>query len=48
MGTGIGSVSYDDAARVIVALAKEFKDQFETILLIDRNDGMIQSFQKFL
>ena len=48
MGTGVGGVSYQDAARAIISIAKEFETKIETIMLIDRNDGMVDSFNSFL
>ena len=48
MGTGVGGVPTDDAARAIVKIAREFEDKFEKIILIDRNDEMIKSFHQFL
>jgi len=48
MGTGVGGVPTDDAARVIVETSKDFENKFEKIFLIDRNEEMINSFQKFL
>ena len=48
MGTGVGAVSPDDAAKAITSIAKEFENKFEKIILIDRNDDMIISFKKFV
>lgn len=48
MGTGVGGVPIDDAAKAIVKIAKEFENKFEKIILIDRNDEMIKSFHQFL
>jgi O-acetyl-ADP-ribose deacetylase (regulator of RNase III) len=48
MGTGVGGVSTNDAAKAIIEIAKGFEPNFEKIILIDRNDEMIKSFQKFL
>jgi O-acetyl-ADP-ribose deacetylase (regulator of RNase III) len=48
MGTGVGGVSYSDAAEAMVTIAKSFEDKFEKIILIDRNDGMIESFDQYL
>jgi O-acetyl-ADP-ribose deacetylase (regulator of RNase III) len=44
MGTGVGGVSHRKTAVTIVKIAKEFEDNFETIFLVDRNKGMIDSF----
>ena len=48
LGTGVGGVETTDAAKAIIDIVKEFEDKFEKIFLIDRNDEMIKSFQKFL
>ena len=48
MGTGVGGVAPEKAAEAIVSIAKRFEDKFEKIILIDRNDEMIKSFQKYL
>jgi O-acetyl-ADP-ribose deacetylase (regulator of RNase III) len=48
LGTGVGGVPTTDAAKAIIDIVKEFEDKFEKIFLIDRNDEMIKSFQKFL
>jgi O-acetyl-ADP-ribose deacetylase (regulator of RNase III) len=48
MGTGVGMVPVDDAAKAISAIAKNYESQFEEIILIDRNDEMINSFEKFI
>ena len=48
MGTGVGGVSKDDAAKVIVSIVKEFKDKFEEIILLDRNAETIECFKKYV
>ena len=48
MGTGIGGVSTDAAAEAIVSIAKGLEDKFEKIILIDRNDEMIEAFNKYI
>jgi O-acetyl-ADP-ribose deacetylase (regulator of RNase III) len=48
MGTGVGGVPPNDAARSIIEIAKVFEVKFEKIILIDRNDEMIKSFFQFL
>jgi O-acetyl-ADP-ribose deacetylase (regulator of RNase III) len=45
MGTGVGRVPVEDAAEAIVTIAKEFKNKFEKIILIDRNDEMVEAFR---
>jgi len=48
MGTGVGGVSVDKAAKAITNLAKQFENKYEKIFLIDRNEDMIESFKKYL
>jgi len=48
MGTGVGRVPADDAAKAIVSIAKEFENKFDEIILLDRNDEMINSFERYL
>ena len=47
MGTGVGGVPVEDAAKAIVNLVKEFENKFEKIILIDRNNDMVESFKRF-
>ncbi|MDH7517323.1 MAG: macro domain-containing protein [Candidatus Thermoplasmatota archaeon] len=48
MGTGVGGVPADNAAKAIVSITKKFENKFEKIVLIDRNDEMVESFKKIL
>lgn len=48
MGTGVGGVSTDDAAKAMVSVVKEFENKFDQIILVDRNAKMINAFQNFL
>lgn len=48
MGTGVGGVPTDSAAEAIVSIAKGLEDKYEKIILIDRSDEMVNSFNKFL
>jgi len=48
MGTGVGRVPVEDAAEAIVTIAKEFKNKFEKIILIDRNEDMVESFKEYI
>lgn len=48
MGTGVGGVSIDDAAKTMVKIAKEFKDKFEKIILVGYNQELVDSFKKYL
>lgn len=47
MGTGVGGVSPADAAKVMIKIAKEFEDKFDSIIFIDRNEKMIHAFRTF-
>ena len=48
MGTGVGGVSANDAAKAMVATVKEFENNFDSIFLIDRNEKMINAFMNYL
>lgn len=48
MGTGVGGVLPQDAAKAMIAVAKKFEESFENIYFIDRNDSMIHAFMTFL
>jgi O-acetyl-ADP-ribose deacetylase (regulator of RNase III) len=45
MGTGVGGVSPNDAAKLMIKVAKEFDDKFDRILFIDINEKMIHAFR---
>lgn len=48
MGTGVGRVPVNDAAKEIVEVAKCYEDKIEKITLVDRNEKMVQAFSKFI
>ena len=48
MGTGVGGVPPREAAKAIVEIAKNFENKFEKIILVDRNDEMVECFKSFL
>ena len=48
MGTGVGGVSYKAAAEAMTSIAKEFEEKFDEIILIDRNEEMVESFIGFI
>jgi O-acetyl-ADP-ribose deacetylase (regulator of RNase III) len=48
MGTGVGGVPINDAAEVIVDISKGYEKKIEKIILIGRNDEMINSFKKHI
>ena len=48
MGTGVGGVPAIAAAREIITLAKHYENNFDKIYLVDRNEEMIDSFNRLL
>ena len=48
MGTGVGGVLLDDAAKVMVKVAREYEKNFEKIILIGFNDELVNAFKKYL
>ena len=48
MGTGVGRVPVEDAADAIVNIAKQYENNYEKIILIDRNEDMVNSFNILL
>ena len=48
MGTGVGGISPRKAAQAMIDVVKKFDNKFEKIILIDRNDEMINSFNSFI
>jgi len=48
MGTGVGGVSTDDAAKVMLEIGKEYSDRFEKIIFIGFNDELVKAFKKYL
>jgi len=48
MGTGVGGVSENDAARVMINVAKEYENKFEKIMLIGFNDSLVKAFNNYL
>lgn len=48
MGTGVGGVSYEEAAHAMMDIIKDFKKYFEEILLIDINDQMVEAWKRNL
>ena len=48
MGTGVGGVSIDDAAKAMVKIAKEYEDKFDKIILVGYNQELVDSFKKYL
>ncbi|MCK4902071.1 MAG: macro domain-containing protein [Thermoplasmatales archaeon] len=48
MGTGVGGVPINDAAKVMVHIAKEFENKFDKIIFIGKNEDLVESFTKFV
>lgn len=48
MGTGVGGVETNIAAKAIVDIVKQYESKIEKIMLIDRDSEMIESFNKHL
>ena len=48
MGTGVGGVSSDAAARAMMDVIKHYEKQVNTILLVDRNREMVEAFRRYL
>jgi len=45
MGTGVGGVARDEAARVMLKVARQFEKDFE-ILFVDHNEKMVEALKK--
>ena len=48
MGTGVGGVSIDDAAKVMVETGKIFESNFEEIIFVGFNDELVNAFKKYI
>lgn len=48
MGTGVGGVSLEDAAREMMKIAKNYEDKFEKIIFVGLNDDLLKFFKKYL
>ena len=48
MGTGVGGVEINIAAKAIVDIVKQYESKIEKIMLIDRDSEMIESFNKHI
>ncbi|MEM5791026.1 MAG: macro domain-containing protein [Candidatus Aenigmatarchaeota archaeon] len=46
MGTGVGGISYEDAAKIMIEECKKFKEM--EIRLIAFNEALYESFRKFV
>ncbi len=48
MGTGVGGVETNIAAKAIIDIVKQYESKIEKIMLIDRDSEMIESFHKYI
>jgi len=48
MGTGVGGVPINDAAKTMADVAKEYEQNFEKIILVGFNEELVNAFKKFL
>ena len=46
MGTGVGGVKEEDAAKAMIETIKEYLDFFDEIVLVDINDKMVNAWKK--
>lgn len=48
MGTGVGGVKEEDAARVMMDVAKDYVEYFDEIVFIDINERMVDAWKRLL
>jgi O-acetyl-ADP-ribose deacetylase (regulator of RNase III) len=48
MGTGVGGVSLEDAAREMVNIAKKYEDKFKKIIFVGYSEELANAFNKYL
>ena len=48
MGTGVGGVKEDDAAKAMIEVVKEYLDFFDEIILVDINDKMVNAWERLV
>ena len=48
MGTGVGGVPVEDAAKAMISIGKKYSDKFEKIIFIGFNDELVKAFKKYL
>ena len=46
MGTGVGGVKEEDAAKAMIETIKEYLDFFDEVVLVDINDKMVNAWKK--
>ena len=48
MGTGVGGVKEEDAARAMMNVAKDYVEYFDEIIFIDINERMVDAWKRLL
>ena len=48
MGTGVGGVKEEDAARAMMNVAKDYIEHFDEIIFIDINERMVDAWKRLL
>ncbi len=48
MGTGVGGVKEEDAARAMMKVAKDYIEHFDEIIFIDINERMVDAWKRLL
>ena len=48
MGTGVGGVSLEDAAREMIKIGKNYGDKFKKIIFVGYSDELANAFNKYL
>lgn len=48
MGTGVGGISSDDAAKEMIIIGKKYEDKFEKIIFVGYSDELANAFKKYL
>ncbi len=48
MGTGVGGVKEEDAARAMMDVAKDYVEYFDEIVFIDINERMVDAWKRLL
>ena len=48
MGTGVGNILPDIAAKTIINIIKKYEEIFDKITLTDKDEKMISSFKKYV
>lgn len=48
MGTGVGGVSHEDAAREMVNIAKKYEDKLKKIIFVGYSEELANAFNKYL